>query len=175
MLIAFAEALIEEGYVDTSVADILQRAGVSRSTFYEHFTSKLDCFMHAFDLASDVLFARLGALGPTDVTDPVERFARYFTEYLGVLADHRALARVFLVDVYAAGPEAIERRATVQGRMAAEVARLLEVATPDGRFACELLVAAIGSMVTRPLVDGDVEALQALRDPVVAFVRSTFG
>jgi AcrR family transcriptional regulator len=170
--LALAVAMSEKGYVGTSVADILKRAGVGRETFYQHFTSKLDCFMHAFDLACDVLLARLDMLEHSPGSTPAERFEVFFAAYLDVLADQPALSRVFLVEVYAAGPEAVERRSAIQADITTRLTRLLDVDTAEGRFACEMLVAAVANLVTRPLVTGDVDALRALRDPVVAVVRA---
>ena len=51
MLRGMAEAMMEKGYVNTTVADVIGRAGVSRETFYQQFSSKADCFMSAFDAA----------------------------------------------------------------------------------------------------------------------------
>src|SRR5215510_7200104 len=59
MLLAIAAAMADKGYAGTSVADVIARAGVSRETFYQQFSSKLDCFMSAFDAAGEVLLARL--------------------------------------------------------------------------------------------------------------------
>lgn len=41
LLAAAVEVLVEQGYLRTSVEDILVRAGVSRATFYAHFDDKL--------------------------------------------------------------------------------------------------------------------------------------
>jgi AcrR family transcriptional regulator len=40
LLVAFRELVLAEHYEDISVADIADRAGVSRSTLYEHFAGK---------------------------------------------------------------------------------------------------------------------------------------
>ena len=45
LLDAFAASIKEDGYAKTTVADIVRRARTSRRTFYEHFTSKEDCFV----------------------------------------------------------------------------------------------------------------------------------
>jgi AcrR family transcriptional regulator len=45
LLDALAESIAEDGYPKTTVADIVRRARTSRRTFYEHFTSKEDCFI----------------------------------------------------------------------------------------------------------------------------------
>ncbi|MCV7430536.1 TetR/AcrR family transcriptional regulator [Mycolicibacterium bacteremicum] len=45
-LLAACEASIaEDGYAKTTIADIVRRARTSRRTFYEHFSSKEECFM----------------------------------------------------------------------------------------------------------------------------------
>ncbi|MET9285005.1 TetR/AcrR family transcriptional regulator [Nocardia beijingensis] len=45
LLDAMAAAVRERGYQDTTVADVVRHARTSRRTFYEHFTSKQDCFI----------------------------------------------------------------------------------------------------------------------------------
>jgi AcrR family transcriptional regulator len=45
LLDALKQSIEEDGYPKTTVADIVRRARTSRRTFYEHFTSKEDCFV----------------------------------------------------------------------------------------------------------------------------------
>jgi hypothetical protein len=78
---------------------------------------------------------------------------------------------VFLVEVYAAGPEAIARRATLQDRIVDRMADLLGASTRDDRFACQVLVAAVSFMVTGPVVAQDAKALRGLRTKIVALVE----
>ncbi|MBD0322124.1 MAG: helix-turn-helix transcriptional regulator, partial [Aldersonia sp.] len=59
ILLAMAEAMAEKGYVATSVADVLRRAGVSRETFYQQFSSKEDCFRAAYGRAVELIIARI--------------------------------------------------------------------------------------------------------------------
>lgn len=40
LLDGLAESIVEVGYLDTTVADVVRRARTSRRTFYEHFASK---------------------------------------------------------------------------------------------------------------------------------------
>ena len=42
---ALEESIAQDGYPKTTVADVVRRARTSRRTFYEHFTSKDDCFV----------------------------------------------------------------------------------------------------------------------------------
>lgn len=53
MIAAMLSAASALGYRKTNVQDVLDRAGVSRPTFYEHFTNKEDCFLAAFDASSE--------------------------------------------------------------------------------------------------------------------------
>ena len=65
----------------------------------------------------------------------------------------------------------MRRRAAFQQVFVDRMAELLGVRTDRGRFACEVCVAAVSSMVTVPLIDGDDEALRRLRDPILDLVR----
>ncbi len=179
MLLSLAEAMTRSGYVGTTVADVIKGAGVSRETFYQQFPSKLDCFTAAFDTAAELLLARMAAgTDAAAATDPVDRvavFADLLHRYLDAIADDRAFARVFLVEVYAAGPEALTRRLAVQQRIVDGLAELLGDGSPRDRFACEVLVAATASMVTVPLVADDPDAIRALHAPLVDLVTRALG
>ncbi len=174
MMLALTEAMGEKGYAATSVADVVGRAGVSRQTFYEQFGSKLDCFLASFDTAGDLLLAELAtAAGPgADTPDeaPRDRFDRLLARYLDTLATWSGPARVLLVECHAAGPEGVARRGALQDRIAEALVELFGVTDDRGRFACTVLVAAVASLVTGPLVRGDTAALRALHDPVVDLV-----
>jgi AcrR family transcriptional regulator len=44
----FAYAIAEKGYIDTTIADIVRYARVSKRTFYQHFVDKKDCLLHCY-------------------------------------------------------------------------------------------------------------------------------
>src|SRR5262245_10146852 len=52
LVVAMLMAAAELGYRETNVQDVIDRAGVSRPTFYEHFANKEDCFLAAFDTSA---------------------------------------------------------------------------------------------------------------------------
>lgn len=162
--------MAEKGYVATSVEDVLKRARVSRQSFYGLYSSKLDCFMAAFDRASELLRRRLEGAAEAGGS-PVERFERAFTAYLDALASEPGYARLFLVEVYAAGPEAVRRRSEIQHDIARSLADLMGVTGETSRFACQVVVSAVGAMVTPAVAAGDMEALRAVGPPVAEHVR----
>lgn len=170
VMLALAEAMAEKGFAATSVADVLKRARVSRETFYELYDSKLDCFLQTFDTAAALLQASIGhALPPDGGCDVLERA---IGAYLDVLLAQPAFARLFLVESYAAGAAAIERRAAVQARFVDALVALLVLRTGGQRMAAQAVVAYIGTAVTVPLSRNDLAALEALRPSLVAVART---
>ena len=167
---AMAEATAENGYVETSVADVLRRAHVSRETFYQLFSSKQDCFIAAYEQAASAVLAMLereSAFGET----PLERFARGIDLYLEILASEPAFARLFMVEVYAAGDEVLARRAQIQECFEQLMIDGADAQSPTEQFACRALVGAIITSVTARLAARDVDGLRALREPLVELVR----
>ncbi len=166
LAVATADAMAEKGYVGTPVADILRRAGVSRQSFYEHYRDKHECFLDALDLAGAVLVAQLGTEAGRRGGSPLERAQRAVDRYLRTIAAEPAFARLYLVEVHAAGPEAVERRAALQAGIVDALAHLLGARGASARFACQAFVAAVASLVAVPLVKGDLDAVLALRRPL---------
>ena len=171
LLLAMADVMSEKGFVRTSVEDVLKRATVSRQSFYQLFSSKLDCFMAAFDIATQRLEGLLTAAAVDTTSDPLERFEQFVIGYLDTLAAEPGYARLFIVEVYAAGPAAIAQRIEYQNRLAAILADLFGVRTESGRFACQMVVAGTSVMVAGPLVADDLDALRAVGPPLVEHVR----
>ena len=56
-----AQVVAEKGYPATTVADVVERAGVSRRTFYEQFQDKEACFLAAYDVGLAVVLGRIQA------------------------------------------------------------------------------------------------------------------
>jgi AcrR family transcriptional regulator len=173
MLSALADVLTERGYANTPVAAVIERAGVSRETFYQQFASKQDCFIAAFeDAVSDVATALFTELGAKDGT-PLERFDRGLKVYLATLAAEPAKTRLFLVETYAAGPEAVARRLEIQAQFADGIATLFGARTKARRAVCVALVGAVVALVTARIVSGDIDGLAAVRAPIVALAAGS--
>lgn len=170
MLAAMAEAMTELGYVNTPVAEIIKRAGVSRETFYQQFASKQDCFAAALEKTIQGLAGVLAA-GRDAGGTPIERFDRALRAYLDALARDPATARLFLIESYAAGPEVMRRRLELQQIFVDGIARIFRATSARRRFACEVLVATITAMVTARFIADDVAGLAGLHKPIVELAR----
>ena len=177
LLQAATEAVAELGYVKTTVADILGRAGVSRATFYQLFRDKEDCFLAAYkndaDFVAAVMTVQLEQLRADGDMDPLERLDSVLNVYLTALQTAPALARVFLVEVYAAGPVAIEQRRASLERFVDIVAETHRVEAgvlgtrASQRFAAQAFVGAVSSLVTNLVGVGQFDELPRLRGPLM--------
>jgi AcrR family transcriptional regulator len=172
LLRAMAEAVAEHGYANTSVASVLRRAHVSRESFYEQFDNKEACFLAAYDASAGLVLRGMGdALGDEPAGDAAERLGAALERYLAMLQSEPAIARTFLVEVYAAGEAALARRVAVQQRFVDAVAELAGARTADQRFACEAVVAAVAGLVTQRVCAGRLDDLHALHDPLMRHAR----
>ena len=59
LLDALVGLILEKGYEDITVQDIIDRANVGRSTFYAHFQDKEDLFLSGFESLRDQFEAHL--------------------------------------------------------------------------------------------------------------------
>jgi AcrR family transcriptional regulator len=156
LLEAVGRAVAEKGYAAATIDDIVGGAGVSKKTFYEHFEDKLSCFLAAYEAASDELYEHVreaqdgvGAAGAW-----LERTHAGIHAYLRWLAAEPALARVFLIEIAAAGPEALARRERLRDRYAERMRELQDphIGVPDEIF--HAVVAAADDLVVRRLREG---------------------
>ena len=171
LAVAMAEACAEAGFVDTPVKAVLERASVSRLTFYELYDGKLDCFLEALDLIGEVLRRQLRGAVEAPGGSPFDRATRALDPYLDGMVHNLPFARLYIVEVHAAGAAALTRRAELQTQVVDLVADLFGIQDAEGRFACEAYVAAVSALVTLPVATGDIKAIRALRDPLVSLMR----
>jgi AcrR family transcriptional regulator len=172
LLEAVGRAVAEKGYGGATIDDIVRRAGVSKMTFYEHFRDKEDCFIAAYEAASEELFERVR----TAQSEPdgwLERAGAGIRAYLAWLAGDPELARAFLIEVAAAGPRAAERRERLRERYAALMRELQAEARADiptlPRLPDEIfhaLVAAVDDLVVRRIRDSSARDLPDL-EPIL--------
>lgn len=116
---AACELFLEQGFDATTVADITRRAGVSRSSFFNYFTSKSDVLWAGLDERIKALSSRLSVRDGTDASASIRLALLALGE--GFAPDSLALA---LVNSSAMGlDDELEREAGVRrSRIASAVA-----------------------------------------------------
>lgn len=175
MLAAMADAVSRKGFAATTVADVVAGAGVSRKTFYEHFRDKEECFLAAFDAGVDLLLgAIVGAQPAGNDATWIGLMRARVRAYLETLASEPAFARTFLIEVFAAGPRALERRAEVLRRFAQlfrdlhdEARRQFPRLPPVPEPIYVAAVGAINELVSDFAREGRTAALPELEDTLL--------
>jgi AcrR family transcriptional regulator len=99
-----------KGYEATTVADVIEYAGVPRETFDEMFESKEACFLEAYEAVFDVLVAHVTAAFQAASDEPwPEQIAAGLRALVELLSMEADIARMAMVEVTAAGDDARER------------------------------------------------------------------
>lgn len=99
---AMTDVAAEKGYAATTVADVIERSGISRKTFYEHFSNKDECFLEAYRQGHDQLLADIAAR-IADASNWREGLELSLRAYVDSLAARPAFTRIFMIEALAAG------------------------------------------------------------------------
>lgn len=124
LLDAIVELVAAEGYAGVKVGAVARGAGVSLSTFYEHFDGKEACFLAAYDSAVEAMVTDLVTV--VRGVDTLEEGVAVATDgFLRWFAERPTAARTILVEIRGAGPVALARRAEAVARFVALTTELL--------------------------------------------------
>lgn len=179
---AMADVVADKGYPATTVADVVERAGVSRRTFYEQFADKEACFLAAYDVGVTVVLGRIREAVEVAPGAGWREQARSGVEaLLALLASESAFARALQVEILTAGPAALERRAGmlamfsliwrgVHERARAEEPELPPL--PEELFT--VLTAGFEELIRDCIRVRGTDALPTLADPIVRTVIAVF-
>jgi AcrR family transcriptional regulator len=153
-----------EGYDATSVRTVLDRAGLYRQAFYDEFADKDECYLAAFAAGVSRLEAAV-AKGGASGTDWRGRLRGGLAGLLGFLEAEPDVGRALFVEVHAAGPEALARRAEAMKRAAGfiDLAREeADLSDSPPRIAPEGVVAGIHAVIHSRLSTGANDGFRQL-------------
>ena len=150
------------------VRDVAREAGVSLSTFYEHFADKEQCFLAAYDRVADEILAAI-AEATRDVDDPRKALELGIATYVEWGVAHPSDAVTFVVEVHTAGRDALARRAAI-GERFGELVAMASRAAARGRkstrevppTAVQAVVYTIDGMMHDHIRRGRIEDLAAV-------------
>jgi AcrR family transcriptional regulator len=164
ILAAVADVTSAAGYVEMTVEGIIVTAGVSRRTFYEHFKNKDDAFLAAYDEIAALLVERV--VGAVQAADGfAERATAGLGTFLDFLASEPAFARMCIIEVLAAGPEAIARRNNVMFAFAQLIDTQATELLPERDsppLTAETVVGGIYEVVYGRVLRGEIKELPEL-------------
>lgn len=163
LLAAVVRVTAANGYKSTSVADILEEAGVGRESFYELFEDKKDCLLAARAILVDDLEATVDAAysGP----EPwLERVRKALAAMLGWFAADAAAAKVVVSEIAAVGTVSRDLFRADFGRFTKLIDDGIDPAesTPDLPQAAGLAVGAALARVYEGVVRNRTDELPSL-------------
>lgn len=167
-----AAAVAEKGYAETTIADIVRHARVSRRTFYEQFASKEACLLALYVAASERVIRAIGEA----VDAPGDRdaqIARATEAYLARMQAHPVLTRTLFLEILAAGPAGLQVRREINGRYAGQFRAVVE--RGGGRLSPELASAAVGGineLILQAVLDDRIDRLAELAAPAAQLLRA---
>jgi len=178
LIAGLAEAVAENGYAGTTIAHITRHAAVSRRTFYEHFNSKDECFVAAYDTVMAQLRERVDKAFKAEEEWPQAARAG-IAAMLEFLAAEPHLARLSMVEALVAGPVVIERYdAAIQDLVpyfeAGRKGRSAEVLAGLSPSTEEALVGGMVSLISRRIFADRTAELESLLPDLVEFALTPY-
>jgi AcrR family transcriptional regulator len=165
------EAVGAEGYERTSVRTVLDRTGAYRQAFYDNFGDKDDCYLQAFDAGVKRVEGLMAdaAAGEATWTGKLRAGLGALLEFLDGEPD---VGRALIVEVHAAGPQALARRTATMDRVNAFLdqarAEAGETESPPP-IAGEGIAAGIHAIVHSRLATGAQDGFRQLLPELMYF------
>lgn len=174
LLIAMLNAAAELGYLGTNVQDVIDRAGVSRPTFYEHFSNKEDCFLAAFDTSAERLRKKVHAAVRKGGAVWRDRIRYALEALLRFAAREPDTARMMVVEARAASTAAVRRRVELMDEFAnclqAQVDELLSGSDQRSLMTASGIVGGIESLLYSRLCKQEYDQIESLLPSLMFFV-----
>jgi AcrR family transcriptional regulator/DNA-binding MarR family transcriptional regulator len=162
----------ERGASGMAIAEIVQRAGVSRRTFYELFTDREDCLLAAFEDALSCVSERVLVSYEAE-TGWREQVRAGLAALLGFLDEQSLIGRFLIVDSLAGGPAIRERRSEILDALTRVVERGREQAkTPSAipPLAGEGIVGGVLRVLHSRVAGRDTKPFVQLTNPLMNMI-----
>jgi len=165
---AVAGVIAEGGYKAATVEHVITRAGVSRRTFYDHFSDRDVAFVAAYEAASARLLEAVRSAPPPASDDFIAGVRCVLETLVDFLLAEQALALLIIVEVMASGVEGTARRAQTLGEFIRMLERFAAAKLPDTdqgfdtSLIGETVVGGINEVIATRIRDGQIDVLPEL-------------
>jgi len=172
MLSAAVEAIEENGYARLTVAQVINRAKVSRKTFYDLFIDREDCFLAVFERTLDQVTARV-VEAYTQESTWREGIRAGLAALLIFIEEEPELARLCIVDALGGGPRVLERRAEVLAQVRTVIDLGRGVATTKREppsVTAEGVIGAVFAVVHTRMLERSSKPYIGLHGPLMSMI-----
>jgi AcrR family transcriptional regulator len=180
LLDSATEVFAARGYAGTRVEDLVDHAGVSRRTLYEHWDSVdavLDeVYQRAVRISFSTVLAKL-----MGVTDPIERVQVGVRAYFEMIRDNASAARVVFEVYRMAGPAQAATYELNTQRYSMLMLELMNLAFAAGKLprapdevAVYALTKALDAVAIRALQRGEQQTLPELAPRMAELILAAF-
>jgi AcrR family transcriptional regulator len=166
---AMVEVVARHGFAGTTLRELVGLAGVSKSTFYQHFESKEDCFLATFDQIIAGLAGRVGAAYQSE-GDLRERLVAALTAFMDLAVEEPAVASLAAVEsltLGAAGVAHRERASAIFEALVEQSFKHLPGSREVSPHVVRAIVGGIRGVFYRHLRREEAEALPATVEPLI--------
>jgi AcrR family transcriptional regulator len=174
LIVAMLNAAAELGYLETNVQDVIDRAGVSRPTFYEHFSNKEDCFLAAFDTSAERLRKKVDSAARKGGEVWRDRVRFSLEALLRFASREPDTARTMVVEARAASAAAVRRRVELMDQFAACLESQARELLPSDRSQTATtasgIVGGVESLLYSRLCKQEFDQLESLLPSLMYFV-----
>jgi len=172
---AAALVVVERGYESLSIPAISAAAGTSNQTFYEHFASKRDAFLAAFEiLGAEALAKAVNAF--EQEADHAEAIGAALRALLEHIAANALFARLAFFELPSAGPVALDHADAMLASFSALLKPEAEsgIGGPLPRSVLEAIPSGIWAVIQHEIVHGRRESLPQVAPEVTRIVLASF-
>ena len=163
LLDGMARAVAAKGYADTTIADIVREAGVSRRTFYEQFDDKPSALIALYESAS-LRGLRVLRESIDPARDWQTQVDQALSAYLGSLAQNPVLLRTLFVEILGLGATGLAARRRVHDQMADFMLDVINAGREPARLERPMALAVVGGIHELVLQAIEQDRAQALPD-----------
>jgi AcrR family transcriptional regulator len=176
VLLVATEVFAKRGYPDTTVDHLVAAARIGVGRFYLFFENKSDCFLQAYERVVDRFWEEVAAAVPASASWPEQVCAALRATLDAVAADPLS-ARIALVEVQSAGPEALARYEQTHDRIVPLLRAGRALAERGEELPPTLEEATLGGvawLLHQRIVMGEVEGIGSVYPDLVEVVLGPY-
>jgi AcrR family transcriptional regulator len=171
---AIVEAVARHGFASTTVRELVTLAGVSKSTFYDHFESKEKCFLATFDSIVGEVAEEVAKAYDEEAEGERERLVAALSRFMEIVVERPEDAAFAIIDSLTLGSAGIAHRERAWEAFE-QVARQYfdnNSSQQVSDLTVRAIIAGISGVVYQYLRNGKIKELPGVVEPLIDWALS---